>query len=39
MTYRVSKPFNWYASPIAEILVSNFEEAALRFYGRLAERG
>jgi hypothetical protein len=36
MSYRVSTPFNWYARPIAEILVGNFEEAALRFYARRA---
>jgi hypothetical protein len=37
MTYRVSTGFNWYALPIAAFLVGNFEEAALRFYGRRAE--
>ena len=31
MTYRVSTPFNWYAKPIAQFLIGNFEEAALRF--------
>jgi hypothetical protein len=39
MSYRVSTPFNWYARPIAEILVGNFEDAALRFYGHRAEGG
>ncbi len=37
MSYRVSTPFNWYARPIAEILVGNFEDAALRFYGHRAQ--
>jgi hypothetical protein len=37
MSYRVNTPFNWYARPIAEILVGNFEDAALRFYGHRAE--
>ena len=35
--YRVSTNFNWYVQPIASFLVGNFEEAALRFYGRRAE--
>ncbi len=38
MTYRVSTRFNWYAEPIAALLVGNFEEAALRFYATRAER-
>jgi hypothetical protein len=38
MTYRVSAPFNWYAGPIAEFLVGNFEEAALRFYAARATK-
>lgn len=33
----VSTAFNWYTRPIAEFLVGNFEEAALRFYARRAE--
>ena len=37
MHYRVSTPFNWYTRPIAEFLVDNFEENALRFYERRAE--
>jgi hypothetical protein len=37
MKYRVSTAFNWYTRPIAEFLVGNFEEAALRFYARRAE--
>jgi hypothetical protein len=38
MRYRVSTAFNWYAQPIADFLVGNFEEAALRFYATRAER-
>ncbi|HUK01499.1 MAG TPA: hypothetical protein VLW26_04395 [Steroidobacteraceae bacterium] len=37
MRYRVSTAFNWYAQPIADFLVGNFEEAALRFYATRAE--
>jgi hypothetical protein len=37
MSYRVSTSFNWYARPIAEFLIGNFEETALRFYARRAE--
>ena len=37
MSYRVSTRFNWYAQPIAALLVGNFEETALRFYARRAE--
>ena len=38
MRYRVSTAFNWYTQPIAEFLVGNFEEAALRFYTIRAEK-
>lgn len=38
MRYRVSTAFNWYTQPIANFLVGNFEEAALRFYAIRAER-
>ena len=38
MRYRVSTAFNWYTQPIAEFLVGNFEEAALRFYATRAEK-
>lgn len=38
MRYRVSTAFNWYTQPIAEFLVGNFEEAALRFYAIRAEK-
>lgn len=37
ISYRVSTRFNWYARPVAELFVSNFEETALRFYARRAE--
>jgi hypothetical protein len=37
MRYRVSTAFNWYTRPIADFLVGNFEEAALRFYANRAE--
>jgi hypothetical protein len=37
ISYRVSTRFNWYAQPLAELFVSNFEETALRFYARRAE--
>jgi hypothetical protein len=39
MSYRVSTPFNWYANPIAEMLIGNFEDAALQFYARRAISG
>lgn len=37
ISYRVSTRFNWYAGRVAELLVGNFEETALRFYARRAE--
>jgi hypothetical protein len=37
MSYRVSTRINWYAGRVAELLVGNFEETALRFYARRAE--
>jgi hypothetical protein len=37
MSYRVSTRFNWYAGRVAELLVGNFEQTALRFYARRAE--
>jgi hypothetical protein len=37
VSYRVSTRFNWYAQPLAELFVSNFEETVLRFYARRAE--
>ncbi len=38
MRYRVSTSFNWYAQPIATLLIGNFEQVILRFYARRAER-
>jgi hypothetical protein len=38
MHYRVSTRFNWYAGPVADLLVGNFAEVVLRFYARRAER-
>jgi hypothetical protein len=37
MSYRVSTHFNWYARPLARLLVGNFEQAALAFYANRAE--
>jgi hypothetical protein len=37
MTYRVSTSINWYAKPLAEFFVGNFENAALGFYARRSE--
>ena len=37
MSYRVSTRFNWYAQPVAALLIGNFEATALRFYARRAE--
>jgi hypothetical protein len=36
MQYRVSTSFNWYSTPVADLLVSNFAHVILRFYGRRA---
>lgn len=38
MRYRVSTRFNWYAGPVADLLVGDFAEVVLRFYARRAER-
>jgi hypothetical protein len=32
MTYRVSTDFNWYADPVARLLIGNFEKVILEFY-------
>jgi len=37
MHYRVSTRFNWYAGPIADLLVGNFADVVLRFYAKRAE--
>lgn len=40
MHYRVSTEFNWYAKPIARLLIGNFEEVILGFYsGRATGAG
>jgi hypothetical protein len=40
MHYRVSTEFNWYAKPIAKLLIGNFEEVILGFYsGRATSAG
>jgi len=36
--YRINTQFNWYADGVAQILIGNFEEVILRFYGRRATR-
>jgi hypothetical protein len=36
MRYRVSTNFNWYAAPVARLLVGDFESAALAFYAHRA---
>jgi hypothetical protein len=38
MRYRVSTNFNWYAVPVARLLIGNFESAALAFYANRATR-
>lgn len=37
MSYRVSTQFNWYARPLADYLIGNFEDVILKFYARRAE--
>lgn len=32
MRYRVSTQFNWYANPVAQLLIGNFEDVILDFY-------
>jgi hypothetical protein len=34
MKYRVSTEFNWYALPVARLLIGNFEDVILEFYKR-----
>jgi hypothetical protein len=36
MHYRVSTGFNWYAVPVARLLIGNFEDVILGFYSRRA---
>jgi hypothetical protein len=35
--YRLSTTFNWYAAPVLDFLVGNFEDVILGFYARRAE--
>lgn len=37
MEYRVSTRFNWYAEPLAQWLMGDFEERVLQFYRRRSE--
>jgi hypothetical protein len=37
MYYRVSTPFNWYADPMARVLLQNFEGVLLEFYRQRSE--
>ena len=39
MHYRLSTRFNWYAQPVAEFLIGNFEQVILDFYAMRAETG
>jgi hypothetical protein len=36
MRYRINTEFNWYADPIAQFLIGNFEEVILNFYSQRA---
>ena len=36
MHYRINTEFNWYANPVAQLLIGNFEEVILNFYSRRA---
>jgi len=38
MGYRVTTQFNWYAEPLADYLLRNFEQVVLEFYRRRSER-
>ncbi|MDQ6685491.1 MAG: SRPBCC domain-containing protein [Pseudomonadota bacterium] len=39
MRYRVSTRFNWYAGPLADWLIGDFERTILAFYAHRAEAG
>ncbi|CAN5285446.1 hypothetical protein BH11PSE11_BH11PSE11_07850 [soil metagenome] len=39
MHYRVSTEFNWYAKPVAKLLIGNFEDVILGFYDRRSTGG
>lgn len=36
MRYRINTEFNWYANPLAQLLIGNFEEVILNFYSQRA---
>jgi hypothetical protein len=36
MRYRINTEFNWYADPVAQLLIGNFEEVILNFYSQRA---
>ena len=38
MHYRISTQFNWYANPVGELLIGNFEDVILKFYKERSER-
>jgi uncharacterized protein YndB with AHSA1/START domain len=38
MRYRVKTSFNWYADPVAQLLIGNFEDVVLEFYRHRATR-
>jgi hypothetical protein len=37
MSYRITTEFNWYANPVGDLLVKNFEKVALVMYKKRAE--
>lgn len=39
MTYRLSTQFNWYADPVARLLLTNLGEVNLEYYRRRSEAG
>jgi hypothetical protein len=39
MHYRINTEFNWYADPVAQLLIGNFEEVVLNFYSQRALGG
>jgi hypothetical protein len=39
MHYRINTEFNWYADPIAQLLIGNFEDVVLNFYSKRAAGG
>jgi hypothetical protein len=39
MHYRINTEFNWYADPVAQLLIGNFEDVVLNFYSKRATNG